>query len=152
MSRSDRCSKWQILREEAMMTQFSNNAIRELREEAPMAYLLLIVEEPQQRAALTEAEGRSRYERMVRFSEDLKSRGMLSISQSLTASTNGARVRAQGNQISVVDGPFAESKEMIGGFFLLTCETRAQAVAIARECPATQWATIEVRELGPCFS
>jgi hypothetical protein len=34
---------------------------------------------------------------------------------------------------------------------LLTCQTRDEAVQIARECPATQWATIEVRKLGPCF-
>jgi hypothetical protein len=135
-----------------MMTRFSNNALRELPEEAPMAYMLLIVEEPQQRAARTEAEGRTLYDRMVRFSEDLKSRGLLTLSQSLKANTNGARIRAQGNQVSIVDGPFAESKEMIGGFFLLTCETREQAVAIARECPAAHWATVEVRELGPCFA
>jgi hypothetical protein len=52
----------------------------------------------------------------------------------------------------ITDGPFAETKEVIGGFFLLTCDTREQAIDIARECPAAQWATIEVRELGPCFA
>ncbi len=135
------------------MTRFSNNATRAvLPVEAPMAYMLLIVEQPGERAARTQAEGRILYDRMVRFSEDLKSRGMLTISQSLKTDADGARVRAQGNQVSIVDGPFAESKEMIGGFFLLTCETREQAIAIARECPAVQWATVEVRELGPCFA
>jgi hypothetical protein len=127
------------------MAHFSNNR-------GPMAYMLLILEHRGQRAARTEAEGRTLYDRMVRFSEDLKSRALLTISQSLSTDTRGARVRTQGNQVSVVDGPFAESKEMIGGFFLLTCETREQAIAIARECPAAQWATIEVRELGPCFA
>jgi hypothetical protein len=117
-----------------------------------MAYMLLIVEQPGERAARTETEGRMLYDRMVRFSEDLRSRGILTISQSLKTDTGGARIRAQGNQVSIVDGPFAESKEMIGGFFLLTCETREQAIAIARECPAVQWATVEVRELGPCFA
>jgi hypothetical protein len=117
-----------------------------------MAYMLLIVEQPGQRAARTEAEGRILYERMLRFSEDLKSRGMLTISQSLKSDTSGARLRAQDDHVSIVDGPFAESKEMIGGFFLLTCETREQAIAIARECPAVQWATVEVRELGPCLA
>ena len=53
---------------------------------------------------------------------------------------------------TLVDGPFTEAKEMVGGFFLLTCETRAEAVAIANECPAMDWATVEVRELGPCFA
>jgi hypothetical protein len=56
-----------------------------------------------------------------------------------------------GQKPIVMDGPFAETKETIGGFFLLTCETREQAIAIAAECPAAKWATVEVRELGPCF-
>jgi len=40
---------------------------------------------------------------------------------------------------------------MIGGFFLLTCQTRDEALAIAQRCPAAQWATVEVRSLAPCY-
>jgi hypothetical protein len=120
--------------------------------ETAMAYALLIVEPSGQRQTRTEAEGRALYERMVRFSEDLKSRGLLTMTQSLRTDTQGARVRVQGDRPTVVDGPFAEAKEMIGGFFILTCESRAQAIALAEECPAARWATVEVRELGPCFS
>jgi hypothetical protein len=39
---------------------------------------------------------------------------------------------------------------MVGGFFLLNCATREEAVAIARECPAAEWATVEVLAAGPC--
>lgn len=120
--------------------------------ETAMAYALLIVEPSGQRQTRTEAEGRALYERMVRFSEDLKSRGLLTMTQSLKTDTEGARVRVLGDRPTVVDGPFAEAKEMIGGFFLLTCESRAQAIALAEECPAATWATVEVRELGPCFT
>jgi hypothetical protein len=116
-----------------------------------MAYALLVVEPVGQRQTRSEAEGRAVYDRMVKFGENLKARGLLTISQSLVADTAGARVRSQDGRSVVVDGPFAEAKEMIGGFFLLTCETREQAIALARECPAVEWATIEVRELGPCF-
>jgi hypothetical protein len=116
-----------------------------------MAYALLIVEPAGQRETRTEAEGRAAYERMVRFSEDLRSRGLLTMTQSLKTDAQGARVRVEGNRSTVVDGPFAEAKEMIGGFFILTCETRVQAIALAEECPAARWATVEVRELGPCF-
>lgn len=116
-----------------------------------MAYMLLIVEPVGQRQSRTEAEGRALYERMLRFSEELKGRGLLRMSQSLKADTAGVRVQVRGNRSSVIDGPFAEAKEMVGGFFLLTCETRAEAVAIAGACPAAAWATVEVRELGPCF-
>jgi hypothetical protein len=116
-----------------------------------MAYMLLIVEPAGQRRARTESEGRALYDSMLRFSADLKSRGLLSMSQSLSTDAKGARVKVRGVAPIVVDGPFAEAKEMIGGFLLLTCETREQAIAIACDCPAAKWATIEVRELGPCF-
>lgn len=114
-----------------------------------MAYALLIVETAGERQARSEPQARDRYQRMVRFSEDLKDRGLLTVSQSLTS--DGVRVRVQGGAASVVDGPFSEAKEMIGGFLLLTCGSREQAIEIARECPASAWATVEVRELGPCL-
>jgi hypothetical protein len=116
-----------------------------------MPYALLIVEPAGQRQSRTESEGHALYDTMLRFSADLKARGMLTMSQSLKTDTHGARVKVRGDTRSIIDGPFAEAKEMIGGFFLLTCETREQAVAIAAECPAAKWATVEVRELGPCF-
>jgi hypothetical protein len=116
-----------------------------------MAYMLLVVEKVGDRAARPEIEGAALYERMLRFSESLKARGLLTMSQSLKTDADGTRVTKQGEKSLLRDGPFAEAKEMIGGFFLLTCATREQAIDIARECPAAEWATIEVRELGPCF-
>lgn len=116
-----------------------------------MPYMLLIVEAAGQREARPSAEGEARYARMVVFAADLKSRGLLAIAQSLKSDTGGVRVRRRGGAATVVDGPFAEAKEMVGGFFLLNCETRAQAVEIAHQCPAAEWATVEVREVGPCF-
>jgi hypothetical protein len=115
-----------------------------------MSYMLLIVEPAGQRQTRSESEGRARYDRMVRFSAELKDRGLLTMSEALRTDTHGARITVRSGVPSVIDGPFAEAKEMIGGFFLLTCETREQAIAIARECPAAQWATVEVRELGSC--
>jgi hypothetical protein len=40
---------------------------------------------------------------------------------------------------------------MIGGYFLVDCRTKEEAIALAKECPASAWATIEVREIGTCF-
>ena len=116
-----------------------------------MSYMLVIVEPRGQRHTRTESEGRAAYDRMVRYSEGLKARGLLTIAQSLKDDVGGARVQVRDGAAAVLDGPFAEAKEMIGGIFMLTCDTREQAIAIAAECPAAQWATIEVRELGPCF-
>jgi hypothetical protein len=117
-----------------------------------MAYMLLVVEPPEQRSKRTDAEGREAYASMLRFSDELKQRGLLTVSQSLKSPTPGARLKMQGDSAVITDGPYAETKEVIGGFFLLTCETQEEAMKIARECPAAQWATIEVRELGPCFA
>ncbi len=116
-----------------------------------MAYLLLIVEPTTQRRTRTEAEGRAVYERMVDFGDSLKARGLLTAVESLKSQDDAARVAVRNGKTQVLDGPFAEAKEMIGGFFLLNCDTRAEAIAIAAACPAAEWCTLEVRELGPCY-
>jgi hypothetical protein len=114
--------------------------------------MLLIVEPVGQRRERSEAEGRQLYDRMLRFSDELKTRGLLKASQSLKSDTERVRVQVRDGKRAFVDGPFSESKEMVGGFFLLDCETKDEAIAIASECPAAGWATVEVREFGPCFA
>lgn len=116
-----------------------------------MSYMLLIVEPAGQRNARTEAQGRALYERMLDFSRGLTERGLLTVSQSLKSDTRATRVSVRAGSPTVRDGPFAEAREMVGGFFLLTCGTFEEAIEIARACPAAEWATVEVRELGPCF-
>lgn len=115
-----------------------------------MSYMLLIVEPPQQRRSRGEAEGREVYARMRGFGAELQSRGLLRATESLKSLDEAARVEVRNGKTHVRDGPFTEAKEMIGGFFVLNCKTRDEAVAIAAECPAAAWCTVEVRELGPC--
>ena len=117
-----------------------------------MSYMLLIVEKTGAREERSEAEGRVLYDRMLAYSADLKSRGLLKMSQALRTDALGTRVAVRDGRKLLVDGPFAEAKEMVGGFFLLDCDTKEQAVEIAAACPAAHWATVEVRELGPCFT
>jgi hypothetical protein len=116
-----------------------------------MPYMLLIIEPVDQRFSRNEAEGRTAYESMVRFGANLKERGLLLASESLKSQTDAARVEVRGGQRRVLDGPFAEAKEMIGGFFMLDCATRDEAIAIAAQCPAAEWCTVEVRALAPCY-
>lgn len=113
--------------------------------------MLLIMEPVGQRRERTEDAGRQLYESMLRFGEGLKARGLLMASESLRSDAEGVRVQVRGGKRTLVDGPFSESKEMVGGFFLLDCESKEQAVAIASECPAAEWATVEVRGFGPCY-
>ena len=114
-----------------------------------MSYMLLIVEPQGQRRSRTAEDGRDLYQRMLDYTESLKAHNVLLASDSLRS--RAARVSTRAGRQSVLDGPFAESKELIGGFFLLDCATRDEAVGFAAECPAAEWATIEVREIGPCY-
>lgn len=111
------------------------------------SYLLLIIEPVGQRATRSEAEGREAYARMQRFGEAIAAQGQLEAVQSLASLNQATRV----HQGRVLDGPFAEAKEMVGGFFLLKNTTREQALAWAQRCPAAEWATVELRPLAPCF-
>ncbi len=117
-----------------------------------MTYMLLIQEPVGQREARTEAEGHAAYDSMLKFADELKSRGVLRGVESLASLATAKRVKVREGRPQIVDGPFAEAKEMIGGFFLVDCATEAEAVDIARQCPAAAWCTVEVRSLGPCYT
>jgi hypothetical protein len=117
-----------------------------------MSYMLLIHESIGQRSERGEAEGRIVYDQMMKWGAALKERGLLVAGESLkTQDGQAARLQVRHGKTSVLDGPFAEAKEMVGGFFLLTCQTRDEALAIAATCPAAQWATVEVRGVAPCY-
>ena len=116
-----------------------------------MSYMLLIIEPVGQRATRTAAEGREAYAVMQRFAESLATQGQLKAVESLASQATAVRVSHHAGHPRLLDGPFAEAKEMIGGFFLLQNVNRDQAIAIAQRCPAAQWATVEVRALAPCF-
>jgi hypothetical protein len=116
-----------------------------------MAYMLLILEDPAQRGTRTREEGEAVFERMVQFGRKLKHQDKLLATESLASLSRGARVQVRGGKAQVLDGPFAEAKEMVGGFYLLNVATREEALAIARTCPAAEWATVEVRETAPCY-
>ena len=116
-----------------------------------MAYMLMMVEPVGQRQTRTEVEGRAAYAKMVSWGQSLKARGLLLAAESLRSQDSASRVQLRAGKAHVVDGPFAETKEMIGGFFLVDCATHAEALALAAECPAAEWLTVEVRGLAACF-
>jgi hypothetical protein len=117
--------------------------------ESFMQYMLLIVEPQGQRRTRGLEDGRAVYGQMLAYTQSLKERGVLLESNSLREKS--VRLKVRDGRRSVTDGPFAEAKELVGGFFLLDCPSREQALGYAAECPAAEWATIEVREVGPCY-
>jgi hypothetical protein len=116
-----------------------------------MSYMLLIIEPPEQRRTRSEAEGREVYARMQRFGESLRTQGKLLAVESLASHAGAVRVQSRNGKTQALDGPFTEAKEMIGGFFWIDCAGLDEAVDIARQCPAAEWATVEVRAFAPCF-
>jgi hypothetical protein len=114
-----------------------------------MPQMLLIVEPLGQRAERGREAGEAVYQRMVDFSAELQASGLLMGVNSLgTAARRFSKREGQG---LLVDGPFAEAKEMIGGYFLLDTDDPAVALAWAERCPAAEWATVELRGVGPCY-
>ncbi|MCY1045098.1 YciI family protein [Corallococcus sp. bb12-1] len=117
-----------------------------------MSFMVLI----QQSGARPSTEGErrvaaERMERMRRYGADLQTRGLLLASDSLRSDEEGVRIQVREGKRSFSDGPFTESKEIVGGFFLIDVHTRDEALAIANECPAVEWSIVEVRQSGPCF-
>ncbi|MFN3987726.1 MAG: YciI family protein [Rhodocyclaceae bacterium] len=116
-----------------------------------MSYLLLIVEPRGQRTVRDEEEGRRLYAEMVAFGDTLREQGILRATESLRPDEHGVRVQREAGRVQLRDGPFAEAKEMVGGFFLIDVASRDEAVEIASRCPAAAFATVEVRECAPCY-
>ena len=115
-----------------------------------MPYMLLVMEPVGQREARPVEDGKVLFDRMAKFGEDLRARGIGKFYDSLGPTSKGFRVQKRDGKRTMIDGPFAEAKEIVGGFFMLDC-SKEEAIAAASECPAAEFATIEVREVGPCW-
>jgi hypothetical protein len=86
-------------------------------------------------------------EKMMRFNEALKEAGVLVTLDGLHPPSMGARVSFKGGTPVVTDGPFTESKEVIGGYWMIDVKSRDEAIAWAKRCPASDSETIEIRQV-----
>lgn len=84
---------------------------------------------------------------MGRFNQQLVDAGVLLSGEGLQPSQSGAIVKFEGKKQTVVDGPFAEAKELIGGFWILSVKDRDEAIAWARRIPFTD-GEVEVRRVS----
>jgi hypothetical protein len=84
---------------------------------------------------------------MSRYNESLQNAGVLLALDGLHPPSTGARVSFSGGKPKVVDGPFAEVKEVIGGYWMIDVGSRAEAIEWARRCPASDNEVIEVRQV-----
>ncbi len=82
---------------------------------------------------------------MGRFNEELINAGVLLAAEGLAASSQGAKVKFKDGKSTVVDGPFAEAKELVAGFWIIQVKSLDEALAWARKAPMGDGAELEVR-------
>jgi hypothetical protein len=84
---------------------------------------------------------------MMKYNEALKEAGVLITLDGLHPPSSGVRVSFESGKPVVTDGPFTESKEVIGGYWMIDVKSREEAIAWAKRCPASDSETIEIRQV-----
>ena len=112
-----------------------------------MKYMCIAYEEEQQLSALSEPEWQALRRETLDYVDKLRKDGHLILTHPLRSARAAATVRVRGGRLTVTDGPFAETKEQIGGFFLVEAASFEEAIQVAAEWPSARIGTIEVRPI-----
>jgi hypothetical protein len=113
-----------------------------------MEFMLVCYNDEKHWETLPRAEQDRIVDDCVSYAEDLKRTGHLRASGRLQPTATAATVRGEGGKPQVFDGPFAETKEVLAGYYLITCKDHAEAVAIAQRNPKLPFGgSIEVRPM-----
>ena len=114
--------------------------------EKPMRYLALIYTQ-ERSAPPSEAEGRQMMAEYGAYTQMLQDRGAFLGGEALESSGAATTVRVRDGKVSTTDGPFAETKEQLGGYYLLNCRDLDEAIQLAAQIPGARWGAIEVRPI-----
>jgi hypothetical protein len=109
-------------------------------------FMLLLHENPNEFAGLSQKEFLALIEEYRAWGQRLAAEGKLVGSHKLT-DDGGRHLRKRGNEILVTDGPFAEAKEVLGGYYIVTASSYDEAVEIAKTGPHIRYGRIEVRKV-----
>ncbi|HZP30666.1 MAG TPA: YciI family protein [Acidimicrobiia bacterium] len=112
-----------------------------------MRYALLICTDESAEAALGPDEAAARHAEYMAFGEAMGARGVLTGGERLRPTTDATTVRVRDGEVLTSDGPFAETKEQIGGFYLVDCRDLDEAIEVASRIPGARHGTIEVRPI-----
>ncbi len=112
-----------------------------------MKYLLAIYADEAEWADLSAADREAMYVEYARFAEDMGRRGMMIDGAELRPTAAATTVRVRDGRTLVTDGPFAETKEQLGGYFVVECESIDDAIEAAGQMPTARHGCIEVRPL-----
>lgn len=112
-----------------------------------MRFMLLMIPRGYETAAPDAMPSAEAVAAMMKYNEALKAAGVLITLDGLHPPSTGARVSFEGGKPVVTDGPFAESKEVLGGYWMIDVTSREEAIAWAKRCPASSNEIIEIRQV-----
>ncbi len=113
-----------------------------------MRFMMLIIPKGYEKAAPgTMPEDPQAVAAMMKYNESLQKAGVLLALDGLHPPSMGARVSFSGGRPKVTDGPFAEAKEVVGGYWMIQVKSREEAIEWASRCPASDDEVIEVRQV-----
>ena len=112
-----------------------------------MRFMMLMIPKGYENAAPGTMPDAKAVEAMMKYNESLQQAGALLALDGLHPPSMGARVSFSGGKPKVTDGPFAEAKEVLGGYWMIQVKSREEAIEWARRCPASGNEVIEVRQV-----
>ena len=110
-----------------------------------MKYLCLIYYEEKKLAAMPKSEGDSFMGEYFTFTEGIQKSGHMIAGEALQPISSATTVRIRNGKMSTTDGPFAETKEQLGGFYLINAKDLNDAIQVASKIPSARIGSIEVR-------
>ena len=112
-----------------------------------MRFMMLMIPKGYESAAPGTMPDAKAVEAMMKYNETLQKAGVLLALDGLHPPSMGARVSFEGGKPRVTDGPFAEAKEVLGGYWMIQVKSRDEAIEWAKRCPGSENETIEVRQV-----
>ncbi|MEC9363738.1 MAG: YciI family protein [Pseudomonadota bacterium] len=113
-----------------------------------MKYLCLAYEQESKLASMSREQWQSLREETLAYVEQMQRSGQLITTWPLQTVRNATTVRVRNGQLSATDGPFAETKEQLGGFFMIEARDLNEAIQIAGRWPSARFGSIEVRPIA----
>ncbi|HTE68501.1 MAG TPA: YciI family protein [Actinomycetes bacterium] len=110
-----------------------------------MRYALLIYANEQDWATQTEEQSQAQFQGYMAFTKDIVDRGMQQAGEALQPTSTATTVRVKNGETVTTDGPFAETKEQLGGFYIVECKDLDEAIEVAAKIPDARSGSIEVR-------
>lgn len=112
-----------------------------------MRYLMLICTDESADTAMSPEESSARFAEYGAFMEEMNRRGVFQGGERLRPTTDATTVRVRDGEVLTSDGPFAETKEQMGGYFAVDCKDLDEAIEIASKIPGARTGSIEVRPI-----